>query len=496
MFSRSKFAVLAVCLLLIPAASLAAEGDMLAEQTHGSGAADFGYDMQPTADGGLIMAGRTYGFGSSGSDAYLVRLDADDNEVWATTVGTIADDGCNAITETSDGGFLLVGWVDINSFLRKGQAIKVDSSGQVVWQKFYLGDDSTSAIFVEDQFEAVLETADGDFVMAGTANSYGIRQPWLVRVDADGNVVWEAHHVLQGHGKDYLTGLVETPGGDFAGSGRSGDSNTFTDFDPNAFAFSSSGAFLWQRTLPGSSPADVAYGIGIGPDGNLAVVGQGSIPTLWLLSTAGTVESTTPFGPGGRLFTATATTDGGLLLAGAERQADLTNQAWIIKTDADGDFQWDNRFGGSNEEVFFAAHERANGEYALFGWTDSYGAGDNDYYLVLAEGSDAVTGVADAGIPQTSARLDATLSAYPNPFNPKTTIAFELPVAAPTTVDVVGVQGRHVRTLVNGEFMDAGPQLLHWDGREDSGRSAATGVYFVNVRSGEAHAHQKIVLVK
>jgi hypothetical protein len=169
----------------------------------------------------------------------------------------------------------------------------------------------------------------------------------------------------------------------------------------------------------------------------------------------------------------------------------LTSQAWIVKTDVEGDFIWDNRFGGGEDENFYAAHERANGEYALFGQTDTYGEGDDDYYLVLAEGP----GVASA-VPEAGARLGATLSAYPNPFNPATTIAFALPEAAATTVDVFDLAGRHVRRLLDGALLQAGRQQLRWDGRDDDGHGVAAGVYFVDARAGGENARLKLVLVK
>lgn len=491
MTSLKKAGTFAAALLLAATAAFAVEGDMLSQHTFGSSDSDFGYDLQTTADGGFILAGRTYGFGASGSDAYLVRLDADANEIWSTNVGTIADDGCNAVTETADGGFVMVGWVDINSFTRKAQAMKVDADGNLLWQKFYLADPESEVTFIEDELEAVLETANGDLVMAGTANSIPYRQPWLLRTDAEGNMVWQAHHELQGNGKDYLTDIVETPAGDIACSGYSGDSNTFTDFDPNAFAFSSTGAFLWQRTLEGFSPADYAYGIGLGPDGNLAVVGKSSISTLWRLTPGGEAMSTTHFSTGGAPFDVTATSDGGLLLVGTVQEPDLSSQAWIIKTDADGAFQWDNRFGGAGNEIFYKGHERANGEYVLFGQTNSYGAGGSDYYLLLAEGPADLTAV-----PEAADRLVATLSAYPNPFNPKTTISFALPAAASTTVQVLDATGRRVRTLLDGAALEAGRQQLAWDGRDDAGHASSTGVYFVQVRAGAARAHEKLVLVK
>jgi len=481
----------ALALILVCAGSvLAAEGDLIAEQTFGSADADFGYAMQPTSDGGLVLAGRTYGFGADGSDFYVVRLDADATELWSTTVGTIANDGCNGVVETGDGGFVLVGWVDVNSFERRGQAIKLDADGQLVWQRFYLGDEDSDVTFVEDEFEAVIETDGGDLVMAGTANSFGLREPWLVRTDDDGDLIWQAHHPLQGNGKDHLTDVVEMPGGGFAASGWSGDSNTFTDNDPNAIAFSSTGAYLWQRTLADNTPSDYALGIGVGPDGNLAVVGESSIPTLWLLSPGGAILSTTYYDASGRFQDVVATSDGGLLMAGNYQVPDLTFQAWIVKTDADGVLLWDRKFGGSDGEDFSAACERSNGEYALFGTTESLGAGDRDCYLVRVEGPLDVTGA-----PGTVTRPGITLEACPNPFNPATTLAFTLQGGAAAELGIYDVRGRPVAELHSG-YLGAGRHEFRWQGRDAQGAGVASGAYFARLRTGREVRVRRVLLLK
>lgn len=66
---------------------------------------------------------------------------------------------------------------------------------------------------------------------------------------------------------------------------------------------------------------------------------------------------------------------------------------------------------------------------------------------------------------------------YPNPFNPSTTIRYQLPVNSTATLQVYDVLGKEVRTLVRG-FLPAGHHVTVWDGRDDSGGIVASGVYF------------------
>jgi flagellar hook assembly protein FlgD len=65
----------------------------------------------------------------------------------------------------------------------------------------------------------------------------------------------------------------------------------------------------------------------------------------------------------------------------------------------------------------------------------------------------------------------------PNPSNPATVVAYDLPEATHVTLRVVDVRGRIVRTLVDG-WRPAGAHRARWDGRDDRGRSVASGRYF------------------
>ena len=86
-------------------------------------------------------------------------------------------------------------------------------------------------------------------------------------------------------------------------------------------------------------------------------------------------------------------------------------------------------------------------------------------------------------------------AAYPNPFNPSTTIAFDMPTAEHTTLTVYDVTGRRVRTLVSGP-MAAGYHSARWDGRDELGRPVSTGVYYSRLISGEYSATVKMLLLK
>jgi len=86
------------------------------------------------------------------------------------------------------------------------------------------------------------------------------------------------------------------------------------------------------------------------------------------------------------------------------------------------------------------------------------------------------------------------LKNYPNPFNPRTTISFELAQAGMATLEIFNAKGQKVRTLIN-EDLSEGLHGVIWNGRDGSGKKAASGVYFYSLTScGESKIKKMIVL--
>jgi len=83
----------------------------------------------------------------------------------------------------------------------------------------------------------------------------------------------------------------------------------------------------------------------------------------------------------------------------------------------------------------------------------------------------------------------------PNPFGRATTIQFQLEHADEASLSIYDVNGRLVRVVRSG-FTLAGPHVAEWDGRDDAGRDAASGVYFCRLRSGGGEATRKMVLIR
>ena len=89
-----------------------------------------------------------------------------------------------------------------------------------------------------------------------------------------------------------------------------------------------------------------------------------------------------------------------------------------------------------------------------------------------------------------------TVSVHPNPFNPSTTIAFELPRAAEVSLDIYDLQGRLVRRLLDETTHIQGSHKQVWDGRDGAGRATSSGVYFYWFKAGDQKRVGKLTLLK
>jgi hypothetical protein len=96
---------------------------------------------------------------------------------------------------------------------------------------------------------------------------------------------------------------------------------------------------------------------------------------------------------------------------------------------------------------------------------------------------------------QESQAAEYGVTASPNPFNPRTTLYYSLPVSGRGELVVYDLAGRRVKTLVSGHI-EAGQHAAEWDGRDEQGRRVASGVYLYNLVSGEFNETKRMVLLK
>ncbi|GBC79349.1 hypothetical protein HRbin09_00565 [bacterium HR09] len=164
-------------------------GNVLWQKTVGGTFGESPWDIRPTGDGGAIVAGYTWSY--SIVDAWLLKLDASGALQWQKRLSvnsTVQPEYGTSVVPTSDGGYLLVGYEEAG-LSRYPLAFKLDSAGNVVWQKRYLP--ASSGPFPLAIPREVQETSDGGFIVAGsTPWPSGGGAGWLMKLDGLGNVVW------------------------------------------------------------------------------------------------------------------------------------------------------------------------------------------------------------------------------------------------------------------------------------------------------------------
>jgi predicted outer membrane repeat protein len=124
------------------------------------------------------------------------------------------------------------------------------------------------------------------------------------------------------------------------------------------------------------------------------------------------------------------------------------------------------------------------------------------YYLLTAadfcgnESAEAVVTSDGVSVPGELPAAVALLPNHPNPFNPRTEIRFELPAAAKVDLSIFDITGRQVSRLLVAKTYEAGRHSLTWNGRDDSGKELASGVYFTRFRAAGESQSRKLTLLR
>jgi len=165
--------------------------------TFGGLVSDYGMSVQQTVDGGYVIAGGTYNFGAGGSDVYLIKTDGSGNLSWSKTFGGISNDGSNFVQQTSDSGYVIVGYtLSFGSGGSDVYLVKTDGSGNLSWSKTFGGISSEYGLFGG-------QASDSGYVVVGVTSSFGAGgdDVYLVKVDSVGNGLWS--QTYGGIGTDY-----------------------------------------------------------------------------------------------------------------------------------------------------------------------------------------------------------------------------------------------------------------------------------------------------
>ena len=423
-------------------------GDVEWTQTYGGSEDDEGFDVQQTTDGGYIIAGGTESFGVDSMDCYLIRTDNRGDTLWTRTYGGVGEDFARSVQLTGDGGYILAGRTSSYSagWQREMYIIKVNSSGESLWVNAY------SFSWRSYGASSIRQTTDSGYIIAGGYYfwiSAPISAMVLVKVDSLGSVLWYRYYRETNDGWASDVQLCEDRGYIVAGHNGSYSSGT-------------TGAYLVRTDTFGDTLWTRIYG-----EGNYS-----------------------------HAFSVDLTADGGYILAGQTNVGTQNDDMFLIRVDSNGDTLWTRTFGSEEDEWGLSVCKTQDEGYILTGFTEFFGSGGYNLYVVRTEPDTASTNIPI--VKRNGNPKSYTLnSPYPNPFNAVVTVGFELPVMGEVGIQLYDVLGRKVGTLVD-EVMQQGAHSAYWDAGEMS-----SGIYFVQMSArtpmGEAGTFRevrKVVLLK
>jgi len=160
------------------------KGNEVWNRTFGGNRNDRGLSVKHTMDGGYIIAGTTESFSAGESDVWLIKTDANGNEVWNRVFGGAGYDEGNSVQQTKDGGYIVAGRTSsFGAGIYDVWLIKVDAEGNEEWNRT-IGENTS-----EDGY-SVYQAADGGYIVTGRIGYLSFdKDVFLVRISSDSSVI-------------------------------------------------------------------------------------------------------------------------------------------------------------------------------------------------------------------------------------------------------------------------------------------------------------------
>ncbi|UCC78257.1 MAG: hypothetical protein JSW64_08180 [Candidatus Zixiibacteriota bacterium] len=245
-----------------------ASGNESWSRYYGGPYVEWGKDVQQTNDGGYIVAGYT-SLVPNEFDAWLLKTDANGDTMWAGIFGGNYNDYGYSVEQTSDGGYILVGAKQGNQGYYNAYLVKTYANGNLNWDEEYGGNR-------DDEFGyCVTQTSDGGFILVGKTNAPGNQDIYVVKTNFTGGVEWD--NTFGGSSDDEAWSVIENSDGDFVIGGLTfsfgGGMRAYV------LKVSPTGSLIWQRNY-GITSSQRAAEIAQTIDGGYAIFGgKGPYPT-------------------------------------------------------------------------------------------------------------------------------------------------------------------------------------------------------------------------
>ncbi len=446
------------------------------EKTYGGNFWDRGFSVQQTVDGGYIVVGFTIPLGANADTTYvyLIKTDSFGDTIWTRSFSRGIFNIGSSVQQTFDGGFIIAGF----TALRRNSSndvylVKTDANGDTIWTRIYGGTNF-------DEGWSVQQTADGGYIIAGFTVSFGAGgyNFYLVKTDTNGDTIWTRTY----GGTDYEFGysVQQTADGGYIIAGNSGPLHIY---DVYLVKTDANGDTIWARTYGGTED-DEAFSVQQTFDGGYIIAGwtysfsTGDSADVYLIKTDSFGDTIWTRTYGGEEtdvgYSVQQTADGGYIIAGYTNSFGAgMRDVYLIKTDSLGDTLWTRTYGGATGDEGWSVQQTADGGYIIAGWKGN-AQNSPDVYLIKTDSLGLVyTGVEEQ---RTKPLPNLLLDVSPNPFTKTATIRYQLPSATPVRILAFDITGRTVATLLD-QNQPAGTHQLIWQPK-----GLAQGIYFIKLQ--------------
>lgn len=365
-------------LLVLALFGLSANSQIITfQKTFGGSDADEASCVQQTSDGGYIITGVTQsGIIGSNQDVVLIKTDSIGNMIWNKTYGGTDNEKGTCVQQTSDGGYIIAGSYYFGSGPQyRGILIRTNLNGDTVWTKIYGDSDNI--------FSSIIQTSDGCYIVGGTLSS-GLSNGYLLKLDSMGNIIWEKRigGLIQSQSINIYEVQETSDNGYVAVGCAFGVTQTYL------LKLNSNGDTLWSRTYPSGYANSIQQTI---DNGYIIIGLVTSSPNrkacFTKVDSIGNIIWNKSYGLNGinlESFCIRQTNNGDYVAL----LSDLSSQPiYVVRINSLGSFIWGKKYqSGTNGDLSYCVQQTSDEGFIFCGWRQaSASSNTRDIYLTKTD---------------------------------------------------------------------------------------------------------------